>query len=130
MQGAALKLAYMEYADLHLEERLALLQALLEQALDCEVVRELITSKVEAMALPRQKKPVCCPTCRLLLYTPCCIFRTQRVQSHSFILTAGRHALTSTLCLYTAMLCCVMLCYAMLYYIAQHQIVPGPFSVA
>lgn len=60
VQGAALKLAYMEYADLALEERLALLQGLLEQALDCEVVRELITSKVEAMALPRQKKPVCC----------------------------------------------------------------------
>lgn len=51
----------MEYADLGLEERLALLQALLEQALDCEVVRELITSKVEALALPRHKKPaVCC----------------------------------------------------------------------
>ena len=62
MQGAALKLAYMEYADLHLEERLALLQALVEQALDCEVVRELITSKVEAMALPHQKKPVCRPS--------------------------------------------------------------------
>ncbi len=48
----------MEYADLGLDERLALLQGLLEQALDCEEVRELITSKVEAMALPRQKKPV------------------------------------------------------------------------
>ena len=59
MQAAALKLAYMEYADLTLAERLALLQSLLEQALDCEVVRELITSKVDAMALPRQKKPVC-----------------------------------------------------------------------
>ncbi len=58
MQAAALKLAYMEYADLGLDERLALLQGLLEQALDCEEVRELITSKVEAMALPRQKKPV------------------------------------------------------------------------
>ena len=58
VQAAALKLAYMEYADLGLEERLALLQGLLEQALDCEDVRELITSKVESMALPRQKKPV------------------------------------------------------------------------
>ncbi len=58
VQAAALKLAYMEYADLGLDERLALLQGLLEQALDCEEVRELITSKVEAMALPRQKKPV------------------------------------------------------------------------
>ena len=71
MQGAALKLAYMEYADLGLEERLALLQALLEQALDCEVVRELITSKVEALALPRHKKPAvcyaCCPAGNLLL---------------------------------------------------------------
>ena len=70
VQGAALKLAYMEYADLQLEERLALLQALLEQALDCELVRDLITSKVEAMALPRQKKPVCyacCAACNLLL---------------------------------------------------------------
>ena len=61
----------MEYADLGLEERLALLQALLEQALDCEVVRELITSKVEALAIPRQKKPAvcyaCCPACYLLL---------------------------------------------------------------
>ena len=53
-----MKLAYMEYADLSLDERLALLQGLLEQALDCEEVRELITSKVETMALPRQKKPV------------------------------------------------------------------------
>ncbi|DBB03841.1 TPA: hypothetical protein ACH3X1_012936 [Trebouxia sp. C0004] len=56
-KAAALKLAYMEYADLGLDERLALLQGLLEQALDCEEVRELITSKVEALALPRQKKP-------------------------------------------------------------------------
>lgn len=48
----------MEYSDLSLDERLALLQGLLEQALDCEEVRELMTSKVEAMALPRQKKPV------------------------------------------------------------------------
>ena len=48
----------MEYADLGLDERLALLQGLLEQALDCEEVRELITSKVEAMALYPQKKPV------------------------------------------------------------------------
>lgn len=66
MQGAALKLAYMEYADLQLEERLALLQSLLEQALDCELVRDLITSKVEAMALPRQKKPVCYACCAAL----------------------------------------------------------------
>ena len=74
-QGAALKLSYMEYADLQLEERLALLQALLEQALDCEVVRDLITSKVEAMALPRPKKLVrhaCCPACNLLLLLTCC----------------------------------------------------------
>ena len=65
----------MEYADLQLEERLALLQALLEQALDCELVRDLITSKVEAMALPRQKKPVCyacCPACKLLRLLICC----------------------------------------------------------
>jgi len=59
VQAAALKLAYMEYADLGLDERLALLQGLLEQALDCEEVRELITSKVEAMALPRQKVSQC-----------------------------------------------------------------------
>ena len=58
----------MEYADLAVEERLALLQGLLEQALDCEVVREVITSKVEAMALPRQKKPVrCSPPCSATL---------------------------------------------------------------
>lgn len=62
-----MKLAYMEYADLGLDERLALLQGLLEQALDCEEVRELITSKVEAMALPRQKKLVCHSYC----ITPC-----------------------------------------------------------
>ena len=69
----------MEYADLGLEERLALLQALLEQALDCEVVRDLITSKVEAMASPRQKKPVrhaCCPPCNLLLLLTCCNHRS------------------------------------------------------
>ena len=54
-----MKLAYMEYADLGTADRLALLQGLLEQALDCEHVRELITSKVEVMAVPRQpKKPV------------------------------------------------------------------------
>ena len=59
LQAAALKLAYMEYADLDIQERLALLQGLIEQALDCEDVRDLITSKVEALSVPRQpKKPV------------------------------------------------------------------------
>lgn len=61
-QAAALKLAYMEYADLDVQERLALLQGLLEQALDCEEVRDLITCKVEAMALPRQPKKLVSPS--------------------------------------------------------------------
>lgn len=50
MQAAALKLAYMEYADLAVGERLALLQGLLEMALEVETIREFVSAKVEAMA--------------------------------------------------------------------------------
>lgn len=50
MQAAALKLAYMEYADLEVSERLALLQGLLEMALEVEAIREYVSAKVEAMA--------------------------------------------------------------------------------
>lgn len=105
MQGAALKLAYMEYADLQLGERLALLQALLEQALDCELVRELITSNVEAMALPRQKKPVRCSACCI------CVVADAAISANANCLTCGssdvclhenRHALMSAY----RMMCC------------------------
>ena len=56
MQGAALKLAYMEYADLRVGERLALLQGLLEMALEVESIREYISARVEAMAPPSRDK--------------------------------------------------------------------------
>ena len=50
VQAAALKLAYMEYADLVVSERLALLQGLLEMALEVEAIREYVSAQVEAMA--------------------------------------------------------------------------------
>ena len=56
VQAAALKLAYMEYADLGVEERLALLQGLLEMALEVETIREYVSAKVEAMAPPSKRE--------------------------------------------------------------------------
>lgn len=66
VQAAALKLAYMEYADLAVDERLALLQGLLEMTLEVETIREYVTAKVEAMA-PLSKREgreeVCLHSC-------------------------------------------------------------------
>ena len=56
LQGAALKLAYMEYADLGVGERLALLQGLLEMALEVESIREYVSACVEVMAPPSRDK--------------------------------------------------------------------------
>ena len=88
----------MEYADLHLGERLALLQALLEQALDCELVRELITSNVEAMALPRQKKPVRCSACCICVVADAAISANANCltcRSSDVCLHENRHAVMS-----------------------------------
>ena len=46
----------MEYADLGVGERLALLQGLLEMALEVEAIREDISARVEAMAPPSRDK--------------------------------------------------------------------------
>ena len=63
VQTAALKMAYSEYGDLTVEERLAILSALTHLALSSEVVREHFAAAVEAAATapPRpSSKKVCC----------------------------------------------------------------------
>ncbi len=55
VQGAAVKLLHMEYLDLAVEERVALLSALTSMALACEPIRDFISTQAEALAAPSRK---------------------------------------------------------------------------
>ena len=55
-----MRLAYAEYTDLGLGERLALLRALSAFVLDAEVMHEWVTEQSEALTLPLRKHKVCC----------------------------------------------------------------------
>lgn len=55
MQEAAVKLLHMEYLDLGVKQRVALLTALTSMALTCEPIREHISAQAEALAAPSRK---------------------------------------------------------------------------
>ncbi|KAK9833054.1 hypothetical protein WJX74_005940 [Apatococcus lobatus] len=52
---AAVKLLHMEYLDLGVEQRVALLAALTSMALTCEPIRDYISAQAEALAAPSRK---------------------------------------------------------------------------